>query len=76
MVDHSVETVKNKIQSAAKLWKWKIWSWKILFQTKVILKYHSYQTNGIYFILFDKVPQNATNDRSNYESVEIEPDDI
>lgn len=47
--------------------------------TKPILKYHSYQTNGILFyftLTFGQVPQNATNDRSNYESVEIEPDDI
>ena len=79
MVDHCVGIVKNRIQSAAKLWKWKIWSWKILFQTKVLLKYHSYQMNGIWFysiFTFDQVAQYATNERYNYEYWAIEGKDI
>ena len=79
MVDHCVETVKNRIQSAAKLWKCEIKSWKILFQTKVILKYHSYQMKDIWFYLiftFDRVAQNATNERFNYEYWAIEGKDF
>ena len=79
MVDHCVEIVKTKIQFNTKLWKCEIWSWKILFQTKVILKYHSYQMNGIWFysiFTFDRVAQNATNERFNYEYWAIEGKDI
>ena len=79
MVDHCVEPVKNRIQSAAKLWKCEIKSWKILFQTKVILKYDCYQMKDIWFYLiftFDRVAQNATNERFNYEYWAIEGKDI
>ena len=44
-----------------------------------ILNKTNIKMNGILFyftLTFGQVPQNATNDKSNYESVEIEPDDI
>ena len=76
MADHCVEIDKNRIQSAAKVWKWKIWSWKILFQTKVLLKYHSYQMNGNLFYFIFTLDQDATNYISNYEYVDIKGEDI
>ena len=49
----------------------------ILNKTNIKLSFLSNVRYSIFFILtFGQVPQNAKNDRSNYESFEIETDDI
>ena len=73
LVDHWVKTVENSrtVLSNAK---------KMLEKyAKLIIKYHSCQTNGIlYYIVFkfDQVTQIATNSRSNYECLKSEGLDI
>ena len=77
LVDHWVETVEIWTQVAAQLCKMRK---KILLKyAKLIIKYHSCQTNGIlYYIVFkfDQVTQNAKNSRSNYEYLKSEGLDI
>ena len=64
LVDHCVKTVENSSKVASNTIE--------IFEkyAKLIIKYHSYQTNGIlsYIIFkFDQVTQNALNSSSNYE---------
>ena len=69
LVDHCVKTVENSSTVVSNT--------KAILEkyAKLIIKYHSYQTNGIlsYIIFkFDQVTQNALNSRSNYEYLKNE----
>ena len=68
-----VKTVKIWNQATALLCQIQNQALKILIPNKIYKKYHPYQIKGFifYFIFtFERVVQNETNDRSNYEYLE------